>query len=190
MTRVGSIEEAPTQSRVGPIESVATTAATLPATAVVPAPDAVKPPAAAAAAPVAPIRSAKSQDTDAVLHLIRASGQQTREGPLRPISLRMRDLACMSDEESDGTATDAMKATPAFPGSSSGNPLSQAKLQSLLMQVVGQVASYNERMTQENDARKAIIKVLVSHIQNQRDNLKRSESILNEYRASLSKDPQ
>lgn len=119
-----------------------------------------------------------NREADAVLKLLRRTkGKQGVE----PINVKM---GCFTESPLPYPADDdgSEKAT-----ANSGSSLSKPGLQSLLMQVVGQVANYNERIAQETDNRKAIVRMLESYIKNQQESLKRSETILNEYRSSIPK---
>ena len=166
---IGSPDHEPT-SRIGPLQP-SIEATTAPATT-------AKPAVAERVGRIDTGDSDPNKEADAVLKLLRNS--KNRQG-VQAIDLKM---GCFTESPDTLSSDSAEKATGE--GGSTGG-LSRPGLQSLLMQVVGQVASYNERMTQETDNRKAIVKMLESYIKSQRDSLKRSETILNEYRVSLPK---
>lgn len=119
-----------------------------------------------------------NKEADAVLKLLRES--KKKQGA-QSINLKM---GCFTEQTDDPMSDDSIgKAT----GNGGSPSPSSPGLQNLLMQVVGQVANYNDRIAQETDNRKAIVKMLESYIKNHKESLKRSESILNEYRTSIPK---
>lgn len=120
-----------------------------------------------------------NKEADAVLKLLRRSKEEQGGQPFDVKMGCFTESPFSPDDHGDGSE----KATAGNTGSSMSKP----GLQSLLMQVVGQVANYNDKIAQETDNRKAIVKMLESYIRNQQESLKRSESILNEYRTSIPK---
>ena len=89
-------------------------------------------------------------EADAVLRMLRKNNSRK---PPAPLDLRM---GCFTESPETSEGEESAEKTTGEGVSGAG----KGSLQSLLMQVVGQVANYNERINQETDNRKAIVKML------------------------------